>query len=47
LIPQSTASSIYQDMVVNQLADNISQSGTFGLAQSLKQQLVHQLKPSP
>lgn len=40
----STARSIYQDMTTNQLADSISKSGSFGLARSLNQQLVHQLK---
>lgn len=41
---ESTASSIYQDMTANQLADSISKHGSFGLARSLNQQLVHQLK---
>jgi Rod binding domain-containing protein len=40
---ESTASGIYRDMITNQLADNISKSGTFGLAQSLNSQLTHQL----
>jgi flagellar protein FlgJ len=35
----SMSSSIYQDMVTNQLADAISQSGSFGLASSLQLQL--------
>ena len=39
----SAASSIYQDMITNQLADDISKSGTVGLACSLNQQLTHQL----
>jgi peptidoglycan hydrolase FlgJ len=39
----STASSIYQDMITHQLADNISKSGTFGLAQSLNRQFTQQL----
>ena len=40
---QSTAGGIYQDMVTNQLANDISKSGTFGLAQSLNSQLTHEL----
>jgi peptidoglycan hydrolase FlgJ len=39
----STTSGIYRDMVTNQLADSISRSGTFGLAQSLNSQLTHEL----
>ncbi len=46
LNPESTASSVYQDMIANQLAENISRSGTFGLARSLQQQLTQQLNPS-
>jgi Rod binding domain-containing protein len=42
----STTAGIYQDMVVNQLADDISKSGTLGLAQSLEQQLSRQLPPT-
>jgi len=38
----SMSSGIYQDMVTNQLADAISQSGSFGLARSLELQLGHQ-----
>ena len=34
---------IYDDMVNNQLADSISQSGSFGLAKSLEGQLVRQV----
>ena len=40
----STTASIYHDMVTNQLADQISKSGTVGLAQSLERQLTRQLK---
>ncbi|MBK7997237.1 MAG: rod-binding protein [Verrucomicrobia bacterium] len=40
----SLSSGIYQDMVTSQLADSISQSGSFGLARSLQSQLQHQLK---
>ena len=39
----STTAGIYHDMVINQIADNISKSGTLGLAQTLEQQLGHQL----
>jgi Rod binding domain-containing protein len=42
----STTSGIYHDMVINQLADNISKSGTVGLAQTLERQLSHQLSPA-
>lgn len=38
----SAASAIYQDMVTLQLADGISKSGGFGLAQSLTAQLNHE-----
>lgn len=39
----STTSAIYQDLITNQLADSISKSGAFGLAQTLNQQLQHEL----
>ena len=39
----STAGGIYRDMVTNQLADDISKSGMFGLAKSLNGQLTHEL----
>ena len=35
-----TTSAIYQDMVTQQLADRISQGGTFGFAKVLQQQLT-------
>jgi len=35
----STAAGIYQDIVTNTLADNISKSGAFGLAKTFSQQL--------
>lgn len=35
----STASGIYQDMVTNALADDISRSGSFGLAKIFERQL--------
>ena len=40
----STTAGIYHDMVINQLADDISKSGTLGLAQTLEQQLGHQAR---
>lgn len=43
---KSTATDIYQDLVNSQLADAISQSGTFGLARSLQVQLGRQVHPS-
>ena len=39
----STTSDIYQDMVTSQIADKISQSGAFGLAQSLQVQMSRQV----
>ena len=42
----STTSGIYHDMVINQLADSISKSGTVGLAKTLEHQLGHQLSPA-
>jgi flagellar protein FlgJ len=36
----STAASIYRDMVTTQLADSISKSGSFGLAQTFEHQLT-------
>ncbi len=41
----STAASIYHDLVTKQLSDSISKSGTFGLARTLQKQLTHQLHP--
>jgi flagellar protein FlgJ len=41
----SNAAGIYDDMVNNQVADNITHSGGFGLAKSLQAQLVHQVLP--
>src|SRR4051812_27350469 len=35
--------SIYQDMMVNQLADKISSARTLGLAQELERQVSHQV----
>lgn len=42
----SATSAIYQDMVNQQLADGLSQSGGFGLAETLQQQLTRQLSPA-
>ena len=42
---KGVASSIYNDMVNTQLADSISRSGNFGLANALKGQLTHQTLP--
>jgi flagellar protein FlgJ len=39
----STAASIYHDLVTSQIADSISKSGTLGLARSLERQLSFQL----
>jgi Rod binding domain-containing protein len=41
----STTTSIYHDMVTNQLAESISKSGTMGLAKMLEHQLTRQLHP--
>ena len=41
----STAASIYHDLVTNQLADSISKSGTLGLAKTLEHQFTRQLHP--
>lgn len=39
----SVANSIYNDMIIQQLADGISTAGTLGLAQSYQRQLAQQL----
>ena len=36
----STAGSVYRDMITNQLAESISKSGAFGLAKTFEQQLT-------
>ena len=41
----STAASIYRDMVTNQLADSMSRSGGFGLAKAFEQQLTTAATP--
>ena len=47
LSDDSTASSIYHDMVTTRLADSISKSGAFGLTQTFEQQLNRQRGPRP
>lgn len=37
----STAAGIYQDLITNTMADNISKSGKFGLTKIFEQQLTH------
>ena len=36
----STAAGIYQDLITNQLADNLSRNGGIGLAKTFEQQLT-------
>jgi flagellar protein FlgJ len=43
LMPQSAGHEMYQDMVTNQLAEGISQSGSFGFGRSLQQELTRQV----
>jgi len=43
LIGNSATDGIYKDMVVNQLAESISKSGSFGLAKSLAGELQRQV----
>lgn len=42
--PESSSDGIYQDMITNNLADQISRSGGFGLSRVLAKQLQHELK---
>lgn len=44
--PESNSAAVYRDMVTTQLADSIARSGQFGLARSLDQQWLHQLRPA-
>lgn len=44
---QSAQAGIYQDMVVNQMADNLTRSGGVGLARSLNGELGRQLSTAP
>jgi Rod binding domain-containing protein len=39
----STTDSIYRDMIVNQMAEDISKSGSFGVGKSLARELQHQV----
>ncbi|MFM1770679.1 MAG: hypothetical protein RJA22_3208 [Verrucomicrobiota bacterium] len=43
----SAVGGIYRDMVTEQLADAISRSGSFGLAQQLQRDLTRQLPTDP
>jgi len=43
LTDNSVVGGIYQDMVTNQMAESISQSGDFGLAKSLEKEMSRQL----
>lgn len=42
--PDSMTGGVYQDMITNQLADQISHAGSFGLARALEAQLQQELK---
>ena len=42
----SAASGIYQDLITNQLADNLSRSGGIGLAKTFERQLTHPAAPA-
>ncbi len=42
--PESSSDGIYQDMITNNLADQMSRAGGFGLSRVLNQQLQHELK---
>jgi peptidoglycan hydrolase FlgJ len=44
--PDTNEKDIYNDMVNNEMADSISQSGAFGLAKSLEKQVIHQVLPN-
>lgn len=43
LTDNSLAQGVYQDMITTQMADNISKSGNFGLAQTFQEQLTSQV----
>lgn len=47
LAGQSAQAGIYQDMIVNQMADNLTRSGGMGLASSLSRDLSRQLSSAP
>ena len=42
--PASSSDSIYQDLITNNLADQMSHSGGLGLSRALSKQLQHELK---
>lgn len=44
---QSAQAGIYQDMIVNQMADNITRAGGVGLAANLSRNLTRQLSTAP
>jgi Rod binding domain-containing protein len=44
---QSAVDGIYHDLITNQLAESISQSGEFGLARSLQAQLDRTVTEAP
>lgn len=46
LTEDSTANSIYRDVITNQLADSISKSGTLGLARTLKSEFMRRIQAS-
>lgn len=45
-VGNSSVDGIYRDMVVNQMADDISKSGSFGLGKSLAHELQRQSGPA-
>jgi len=47
LAQDSTASSIYHDIVTTRMADSISKTGAFGLAKTFENQLDHPHGPRP
>lgn len=42
--PESSSDGIYQDMITNNLADQMSRAGGFGLSRFLTKELQHELK---
>jgi Rod binding domain-containing protein len=44
---ESATNSIYQDLITNSLADNMSRSGGLGLGRVLAKQLQHECKTAP
>ncbi len=47
LTTDSTTKGIYNDLIVEQMADRISRAGTLGLTRSFETQLTHQLASPP